>query len=78
MPSVEFSEQEVQSLLQVLMGSGPWNVVHPLIMKIGGQMQGQQAGRQQSPQVMRGNSDGSHSDAERGAGQILGQAGGPA
>lgn len=65
MPAVDLSEQEVQALLQVLMNSvgSPWSVTHPLIMKIGNQMQG--PGRQQSPQLARGNS--SHGDGDSDA-----------
>jgi len=66
MPLIELTEQETQNLLHVLTQStgAPWAMTHPLIMKIGGQTQGQQAA---ATQRTKGNSHGSDIDEERGA-----------
>lgn len=68
---IELSEQDIQSLLEILMNSTgvPWKLTHPLIMRIGAQQQAvqQQQLRQLQPQqrvpepapaMMRGNSHG--------------------
>lgn len=42
MPTVELNEQDWQQVMAVL-GDAPWKIAHPLLMKIGGQLQRQAA-----------------------------------